>query len=519
MSLWLEIARILAKESAYRSVRQRETLKTPSFWRGSGSIIEVNFIPAIISTGISLLFGFLMLSMPSAFFFVMLGAIELLMAFLSIASLTSIMASQGLLEPLTYRPVDESTLRRAVMAASFLYWGVGSFVLVVIPASMVLAIGRGSLYPIVAGIAMAVTLLIIGYGIGLFVASFAPSVRSDPRLRLLATIGWILLLLVGYLPNILTSIFRNVSIPDVPGFGNLAELIPPLNYGVLALGTFSPLTVASILVTFVLSLALLNFSSNRFWRTLSQGITTTSGLKGRQLKVKAKWSVRAYGPLIGLSMKDLKLLVRSPQRLARFLVYSIIPLVFILPLLTAPTGDPIARMIGSKIVEVLPLSVFFFGISSDELFYVEGESSRDLYRLPLTKRRLALSKALSAFLGLLPAGLVLAALATYLSGILQGILTSVLFEVDMAASLLINCCLLTSMLPTEPSGWSERSFGQKALGARLLMMFFGFILLGIAATVAFTTPFGLVAVIGLSVFGVASALFAYRRLRDEPLAS
>jgi len=85
MSLWPEIARILARESAYRSIRQGETLRTPSFWRGSGSIIEVNFIPAIIFTGMLLLFGFLMLYIQSASFFVMLGAIQLLTAFLFIA--------------------------------------------------------------------------------------------------------------------------------------------------------------------------------------------------------------------------------------------------------------------------------------------------------------------------------------------------------------------------------------------------------------------------------------------------
>ena len=93
-----------------------------------------------------------------------------------------------------------------------------------------------------------------------------------------------------------------MSLPDLSGFGILAELIPPFNFGVLAFGTFSPLAVGSIIVTFLLSLLLLNFLSDRFWRTLSQGITPTSGPVRQQLKVKAKWSVPGYGPFIGLSV-------------------------------------------------------------------------------------------------------------------------------------------------------------------------------------------------------------------------
>ena len=128
MISWLELARILAKESAYRSARQRESIKTWSFWRGSGSIVQANLIPAIVCTITSLMLGFFImiysLSSPVSFplIFGIMGGIELVAVLLAVATSTSIMTSQGLLEPLGYRPVEESTLREAVMAASLIYW-------------------------------------------------------------------------------------------------------------------------------------------------------------------------------------------------------------------------------------------------------------------------------------------------------------------------------------------------------------------------------------------------------------
>lgn len=427
MVSWLEIARILAKESAYRSARQTQSIRTWGFWRGGGSIVRANLIPAILCTAGSCVLGFVILAVSSGssvalpLFFGLMGAMELMISLFGISSSTSIMTSQGLLEPLSYRPIEESTLRKAVMAASLVYWGIGASVLVVVPASIILSIGLVTLYPIVAGTAMALTLLILAYGAGVYVASLAPSVRTNPRLRFLATLAWVFLLLVGYLPSMLNSIFGKTTPATIPNLGPLAELIPPFNFGTLAAGNLSPVALASCVITVAASLIILRFSSNRLWLSLIQGPATSVGVARVPLGSRPRWTVHSYRAVLGLSIKDMKLMIRNPQRLAIFIAY---PVIFVMPFLIAffqlggKSLDLISlpSIILAVVSAVIPAMGALLGALSEQFFYIEGEGARDLYRLPVTRKELALSKALSSFLGLLPMGFIACVVASYISG-------------------------------------------------------------------------------------------------------
>jgi len=528
MVSWLELARILAKESAYRSARQRESIRSWRLWRGGRSVIEANLIPAILYTVISSIFGFgivVVSSNPSVSFpllFGVVGAMELMIALFAVATSTSIMTSQGLLEPLSYRPVEESTLREAVMAASLIYWGVGTSVLVVIPASIILSIKLTTPYPVAAGTAMALTLLLLAYGAGVFVASLAPSVRTNPRLRFLATLAWIFLLLVGYLPSFLSTILGGTSQVTFPDLGLLTELIPPFNFGTLAAGNLSPMAMTSCVITLAMSLVILRFSSNRLWMSLIQGPAISSGAVRPSVGARPGWTVRGHRTVLGLSTKDLKLLVRSPQRLATFIAY---PVLFILPILISflqLLGKPLgAFLLTLRIVvtAVFPSMGALLGVLSEQFYYIEGEGARDLYRLPLTKRELALSKALSSFLALLPAGLILFALVSYFWGIPQGLIVLVLLETNVVASLTINSSSTVSSLPREPSAWSERSIGTKRMAIRLGLVIGSIVLAGFFALIAITTPIGESAMVGLSVALSIIAVIMYRRVPDVPLTS
>lgn len=527
MISWLELARILAKESAYRAARQRESIKTWSFWRGSGSIVKANLLPAIGCTFTSLMLGlFIMiysLSSPVSFplLFGLMGAVELVVALLAIATSTSIMTSQGLLEPLGYRPVEESTLREAVMAASLVYWGVGTSVLLVIPASIMLSIMRMTPYPFVAGTAMALTLLLLAYGAGIFVASLAPSVHTDPRLRFLATLAWIFLLLIGYLPSFVNMIFSLTSHVPPTDLGLLPELVPPFNFGTLAYGNLSPIALTSCAITMVFSLVFLRFSSNRLWMSLIQGPTTSTHAVRPSPRAGPKWTVRSNQALLGLSIKDMKLLVRSPQRLATFIIY---PVLFVLPLLLSLyqlQGSPptISSFILRLVSAIVPSMGTLLGLLSEQFFYVEGEGARDLYRLPLTKRRLALSKALSTFLALLPVGLVVCVTVSYIWGISQGATILLLLEINTVSSLIISSAAIVYSLPKESSDWSERSIGTRQAAIRVLLFIGSIVLAGFFAVVAIITPVGELAMVGLSVVLVAIAAIVYRRVRDVPLTS
>jgi hypothetical protein len=531
MVSWLDVARVLAKESAYRSARRRESIRSWSLWRGSRSVIKANLIPAILYTIISSIIGLgivIASSDPSGSFpllFGAMGAMELVLSLFAVATSTSIMTSQGLLEPLSYRPVEESTLHEAVMAASLIYWGVGTSVLLVIPASIILSVKLMTPYPVAAGTVMALTLLLLAYGAGVFVASLAPSVRTDPRLRFLATLAWIFLLLVGYLPSLLNTILGGTSQVTFPDLGLLAELIPPFNFGTLATGNLSPLALTSCVITLAVSLIILRFSSNRLWVSLIQGPPTSPSAARLSTGTRPGWTVRGHQAVLGLSIKDLKLLVRSPQRLATFIVY---PVIFILPILISflqlqgkppPPLGALSLTLRTLVTAIIPSMGALLGVLSEQFYYIEGEGARDLYRLPLTKRELALSKALSSFLTLLPAGLILFAMVSYFWGIPQGLMVLVLLETNVAASLIISSSSTVSSLPREPSAWSERSIGAKRMAIRLGLVIGSIALAGFFALIAITTPIGESAMAGLSVVLTIIAVMMYRRVRDMPLTS
>jgi hypothetical protein len=491
-------------------------------------VIEANLIPAILYTVISSIIGLgivIASSDPSDSFpllFGVMGAMELVLSLFAVATSTSIMTSQGLLEPLSYRPVEESTLREAVMAASLIYWGVGTSVLLVIPASIILSVKLMTPYPVIAGTVMALTLLLLAYGAGVFVASLAPSVRTNPRLRFLATLAWIFLLLVGYLPSLLNTILGGTSQVTFPDLGLLAELIPPFNFGTLAAGNLSPLAVTSCVITMTMSLIILRFSSNRLWMSLIQGSPTSPRAVRPSVEARPGWTVRGHRTVLGLSIKDLKLLVRSPQRLATFIVY---PVIFILPILISflqLQGKPLGALsltLRTVVTAIIPSMGALLGVLSEQFYYIEGEGARDLYRLPLAKRELALSKALSSFLALLPGGLILFAIVSYFWGIPQGLMILVLLETNVAASLTISSSSIVSSLPREPSAWSERSIGAKRMAIRLGLVIGSIVLAGFFALIAITTPIGESAMAGLSVVLAIIAVMMYRRVRDVPLTS
>ena len=530
MVSWSEMARILAKESAYRSARQRQTIRTPSFWRGSGSIVQANLIPGILCTAVSCFLGLAAIFASSGsssalpLIFGAMGAVELIFSLFAIAPSTSIMTSQRLLDPLSYRPVEESTLRKAVLAASLVYWGVGSSALVVIPASIILSVGLRTPYPIVAGTAMALTLLILAYGVGLFVASLAPSVRSDPRLRILATLAWVFILLIGYLPSMLNSLLGGAVQGAIPDLGSIVEFIPPFSFGALAAGNISLAAVASCAITLATSVIILRYSSNRLWSSLIQGPATLGGAGRLKLERKSRWTVHSYRTIFGLSIKDMKLLIRNPQRLAIFIAY---PVIFLMPFLVAffqLQGKPLdlvslpqGGVILQVVTTVVPALGTLLGVLSEHLFYIEGEGARDLYRLPVTRRNLALSKALSAFLGLLPMGLIACAVVSYVAGILQGLTSFALLEVNIVASLAISSFSTVSSLPKEASAWSERSIGTGRMAIRLGLIIGSIILAGFFAFLAIATPVGGMGMVGLSAVLVTIAAVMYQRLRDAPL--
>jgi len=174
-------------------------------------------------------------------------------------------------------------------------------------------------------------------------------------------------------------------------------------------------------------------------------------------------------------------------------------------------------MLMKVIIPLVPSMGLLFGVLAEQSFYIEGEAAKELYRLPLTKRSIALSKTFSSLVAMLPAGLLICVIASYLLGPLVGIMTFVLLEVNTAASLSFNSSLTVSMLPTEPSSWSERSIGSKRPLIRIGLVLASIVLGGLFAVVAIVTPVGEIAFVGLSVLVLLIAAVAYQRLPDAPL--
>ncbi|HDM91980.1 MAG TPA: hypothetical protein ENG69_01135 [Candidatus Korarchaeota archaeon] len=455
MSLWRDIAGILAKEASYRAAKKAKASGRRRLI-GAGGFVKSNLLMLMVSVCVSMMIGMpLMVPNPPAEAVVpiagILGLVELLLGAFTMAHSIHIIATDRLLEPLTSLPVSEKDVRRALLAVG-LYWGGLGLPFLVIPAMAVAAWKLGKPLLLFWGVVEGVTLLLLATGLGYIAGSLAPKTTRNPLLRAVSTISWLLFFGMGMAFSFVSRISAGLHVS-----ASLLELLPPFSFA--AAGFRS---IASTLVSLsFLALSALTFKlgAGRLWRAASTGWSMPG-----PVVTPREWRLWR-GPVPPPLTKDLKLMLRNPRMLAATFYYMLMgPLFFLFPILTGAKGG--APSLG----EVLPSITLFIGgmggWAVEYMYVVEGEGARLLYLLPVSRGRLVEWKAsVTTMLGL-PVGVAITLAAAWLWGPSIGISAGVTYVLALAGSTMINSLILANQLPREPSSWTQQTFSR---GVMLLL--------------------------------------------------
>ena len=454
----MEIAGILAKEASYRSTKKYGERR--SLVLGAGSLFKSNALNILLFSFISLMFS--LTPGPTPVILGLLGTFELLMSTFYISSAMSLLTSYGLLEPLLRLPVEDSDMKLGTLAVS-MYWGGFSLLFFVLPSSALLSVRLGDPKIFFSGVLLAVVVLAFAHGVGFFIGSIAPRAGATGLGRFLSTFSWIAFFLLSYVMYYLPSRLQGLS----PGEGLL--VIPPFCLAA-ALSTYSsPLVIASAISFVSLSAGVLLYGAGAFWREISGGISIAP-----RAAVVRPWRISPRGLIGSMLVKDFRLLSREPRRLASMIWALILPsLMLLVPVVTEAGGH---GFVGGLHLLLAVMAGSTGGYASSYSYYADGTGARFLYRLPVARRHLALSKAVLIWLLSLPSGAALGTISAFLFGPKSALFVSFSYLASLVGSSLLASSLLAAFLPHEPASWSEQTFGRERLMIVFLLTFLPMIL-------------------------------------------
>jgi len=505
MSIELELARVLAREVAYRSRRRFGK-------RGVFSLVIGKYKPSVLQANIlgAALFSFLSLMMtlvlifapPEEIYPLFIGIFSTLLLFGLFMSLlmsigfTSVYVSERLADLMILLPLDERTLTKVYLLALFLYWGGASVIFLFVPPLAILLFKSAS--PILFAVALlsSLMLLMFSYSLGLAIGTYAQLVKKKSILRALATVAWLVVLLGFYSAGYLVEYLAEALSLEYSYLYSLIPFIGPLFYQYNTIGS-----VISVAATIGLAISAYLFAVDRLG--VLTGQLPPAAVAPKLVKVKPKVrAVRAAkveikSSLLGFILKDLRILVREPRRLANLLYFLAFPLIMLVPTLTRAgafeTGFSKALLLG-----MCGLIGGAIGLVSDVMYYIEGEGAKVLYYLPITRRKLALMKTAAVALLILVASTLVAAVTAVASG---SILLSALIFI-LTASLALSTSLISSsitahFLPEYPSSWTE------ATVSKAVQIAVKIVLIILVSAMSFAIPFAILATLGEQVLYLA----------------
>ena len=455
MSLWRDIAGILAKEASYRAIKRAKASRRRGLRLGSGEFVKSNVLIILIGSFVSIMIGVpLLMSNPpvEAVLFIagILGLIELFSGAFTMADTIHTIAVDKLLDPLARLPVSDRDIRRALLAIG-LYWGGLGLPFFVIPAMAAAAWRFGRPLLLVWGAIEGIALFLLAIGIGYFFGSLAPKTTRSPLLRVISTISWLLFFGIGAMFPFMSRIFAGLQVQvNVP----FLDLLPPFSFAAAGFGSISS-ALASLFFLF-LSILVFKLGAGRLWRAASRGWTAPG-----PIVTPREWGLWR-GPISPMLMKDLKLIFRNPRMLATTFYYVLIwPLIILFPIISG------AREGGPLLEEALPAIALFIGSASgyavEYMYVLEGEGAKILYLLPISKGRLVEYKAFAITMLSLPLAVTIAMTASWLWNPLIGLSAGVSYLLALTGSAIINSIILANQLPQEPSSWTMHTFSKGIL--------------------------------------------------------
>jgi hypothetical protein len=457
---WKEVADVLAREASYRAMKRGER-KT---FIGFSGLLRSNLLGAVLMTLISLsvsagaLFerSFLIAALG------VLGLIELLLGAFTVAGSVHVVLSEGLLEPLSFLPVDEKDIRKAFLMTG-VYWGGLSMIFALIPGVLMLAFGLKIWALIPFGLIEAFSILLLSFGIGYLAGSLGPKYTRSRISRVIQTVVWLIFFGFGVMFQFVPRFVPKTS--NIP----YIELIPPFSFAGASIGSRE--AMLSSLVFLLLSILLFRAGAERLWRVASSGIFLLP-----QFPAERKWSIRVGS--MQLLRKELRLMTMNPRILASTF-YSMImaPIVFIIPLITD------SKLNVAQFIPALSLfAAGFVGLSVYYLYVVEAEGALLLYLLPITRGYLARQKAIALFLLSIPILLLIGVACYLIGGIFMAFTCTIIYATTALGSSMIFSSSIVTYLPKEPSIWTQETLKGKITAISLA----GIIATGVIALIAAT---------------------------------
>jgi len=500
MTLELELARVLAREVSYRSRRSFGKRGVFGFMLGEykPSAVRANLVGASVFTLISLLISaVLLIAPPSAAELLFSGIYSGLMimglfiVLLTSIGFTSVYVGERLVDLLVMFPLDERTIAEAYLLSLFLYWGGASVLFIYIPPLIAAAFKAVDPVLLIAALLASIILIVFGYALGLGLGTYVQLVRKRSILRGLATLAWLIVFVAFYSAGQLISYVSEVmSLAEL----SVAAYIPFI--GMLFIknnpqGAFfsAVLSVALLGISYRFAVSRLGVLTGRVQAGLLKVrapiLAKPRGIKERYAEISVESSIK------GFISKDIKLLLREPRRLASILYFVVFPFIAFLPELTTRNPSLTSGIWLAIFLGVCGLAGGIIGLTSETLYYIEGEGAKVLYYLPITRRKLALAKAGSIFPIATIAAFTLAILVSVALGDVYLGLSIFILIVSSAFSTALICSSLTvKYLPEVPSAWTEATISR----AFQLVVKLAVILALIA--MAFILPVGILLIYG-----------------------
>ncbi len=503
MQLEKELAKILAREVAYRSYRRYGTQGLLITRRVEPSVWRSNILMAIILSFISIFTGLVPLlgvgrlnpNVAFAFSSVIMIFFEALMAIFVVTSFTSVFMAERITESLSILPLTEKDVFKAYFRALLLYWGGLAPIFAFIPGAILgfvttLYKHMTLVLPVLLCFA-GFLIMLFSYSLGIALGSYARKVRKKVSLRALSTIGWLIVFAFFYSWNyIVRYILENITAETVMW----VSLLPFV--GIFFGYENSYMLLISTAETVIILAITLKWAIARLKVII--GLASITLITPAKLPVKEKVEVKAIkfkvkpAPLQFI-IKDLTLLSRDPRRLANILYFVVIQILAILPVLTSEPRkwsmvDTMVSALFIVMLSILP------GITVDIIYYVEGESAKVLYYMPIFRRKLAFYKAMSAVPFALLSSLIISAIIAYISN--NATLGVLIFFATLICSpfiALLFSSITMHMLPESPSAWSEASVSRRLLTIVKLVVFIGLIIIAIVSSFLLIPIFGEIA--------------------------
>ena len=506
----MRLSYVLAREILYRARKSWSKKGIIAYKRAELSVIRSNALQVILYGLFSCFLALLVLvsrpeEVDKAFIAASILTILLTVFLLIIesASFTAVFASEGLLQILRSLPISRHEATCAYIEALFLYWG-GLSALTPVALVLLAALIRtlsGALSPLhfvtllVACLLCAMTSASVGVALG----TYSSSVKCSPLMRTLSVFAWLALFLIwiGWqfaMGAIISTIREEQSLSPwlalIPFLGMLFVHVNPVR------------SIVSLALSIYFAFAAFRFAVNRF--SLIEHVRTFPS-------TPPKWrGLTLRSPLWGYAVKDLKLLIREPRRLA-LVIYTlaILPFFFAWPFHSFLDPWDIAILAGSIAGMVGAEAIL-------HLYFVEGKGAQLLYVLPLTRKRIALAKTLAAQVFVVASSLTVAVITFAFTRHLQASIYALLLGATIGIlGSLITSSAVARALPEAPSEWSEESLGGLRHSLVILGLVAMLLVLAVSAIIVATDPVSAFALLAIPIAIVSLAL--YWHLENKPL--